>query len=277
MLTAKERKRLYDQDGPLQGERLFSSVWRGDRALAEAFVAFCEAERPREHLEWRRSKTPRQLDDYFVEMVAELEAALDDEDFLDEFLDQLPEEQAAEATRRVKEAIGTTQAAPKRKKRSKPDAAGRARLREVHVALDTLWEAWADQRPYAREDVVALRDALQALDPPPISARDLAGFVGDAEACLATDPLDAKKVYAWIWMLRAQLPHHAPVLKAYRQWLEETKASKRCTGTRADWLDRLLALEPPDRRQAARWLERSIVSPSEASALAALVEALNAP
>lgn len=277
MLTAKERKRLYDQDGPLQGERLFASVWREDRALAEAFVAFCEAERPREHLEWRSSKTPRQLGDYFVQMVAELEDGLCDEDLIDEFLDQLPEEQGLEATRRVKEALGTTKVAPKRNKPSKPDAEGRARLRVVHVALDALWEAWADKRPYAREEVVVLRDALVALDPPPIAARDLKGLVADANACLATDPLDARKVYSWIWMLRAQLPHHAPVLKAFRQWLEDQKESKRCAGTREEWLERLRALDPPDREQAARFLERAVQAPAEAEALASLVDALRGP
>lgn len=277
MLTAKERKRLYDQDGPLQGERLFSSVWRDDRALAEAFVAFCEAERPREHLEWRRSKTPRQLGDYFMDMVAELEDGLCDEGLIDEFLDQLPEEQGAEATRRVKEALGTTKVAPKRKKRSKLDAEGRARLRAVHVALDVLWEAWADERPYAREDVEALRDALVALDPPPISARDLADLVAEANACLAADPLDVRKVYSWIWMLRAQLPHHAPVLKAFRQWLEDQKESKRCSGTRVEWLERLRALDPPDREHAARLLERAVEAPAEAPKLASLVTELRAP
>jgi hypothetical protein len=276
VLTAKERKQLYDQDGPLQGERLFSSVWREDRALAEAFVAFCEAERPREHLEWRRSKTPRQLGDYFVEMVAELEDGLCDEDLIDEFLDELPEEQGAEATRRVKEALGTVKVPVKRNARRKSDAEARARLRVVHIALDALWEARAEQRPYARDEVVALRDALVALDPPPIAARDLTGLVAEANACLAADPLDARKVYSWIWMLRAQLPHHAPVLKAFRQWLEDQKESKRCSGTRAEWLERLRALEPPDREIAARLLERAVVAPAEAAALASLVGELRA-
>lgn len=277
MLTAKERRRLYDQDGPLQGERLFSSVWREERALAEAFVAFCEAERPREHLEWRRSKTPRQLGSYFVEMVAELEDALCDEDLVDEFLDWLPEEQGAEATRRVKEALGTTKVAPKRQKRTKPDAEGRARLRVVRVALDALWQAWAEQRPYAREEVVVLRDALMALEPPPVAARDLADLVTEANACLAMDPLDARKIYSWIWMLRAQLPHHAPVLEAFRQWLEDQKASKRCSGTREEWLERLRALDPPDRELAARLLERSVDAPGDAAELASLVDELRAP
>ncbi len=276
MLTSRELKRLYDQDGPLQGQVVFETAWREERGLADSFVAFCEAERPREHLSWKRARSARQLEEYWLPMVAELEDGLRDGELLDQFLDGLPAEEGERAAQLLKEALGTTKVAIKRKKRTGLDAAGRARVRAVHAALDALLEAWAQKQPYSRDDLQALRGALAALDPPPMKPRDLADYVADADACLATDPLDAKKVYALIWMLRGAVPYHAPVLKAFRQWLEDEKEPSRCAGTRTEWLERLLGLDRPDRLTAARLLERAVPSPEQAEELGPLLTELRA-
>ncbi|MBX3250537.1 MAG: hypothetical protein KF901_25395 [Myxococcales bacterium] len=276
MLTKKELRLLDSQEGPLGGAPLFESVWREERELAEAFVRFCDEHFPGAFVAWDGRLNPHQRRDYFVSMVAELEATVcaADRDPIDSFLEALPDAEATRAVHLVKAALGTEKVAVRRK--AKAAAPDRGALRAIHQPLDALWAAYDDERPYDREDLAALHRALIACEPPPIDAKDLRDYVDQAATCLAAKELDDRAVYALIWMLRASLPHHAPDLVAFRRWVEDPNRTQRktCDETRKKWLARLARLEAPEREAAAVALAAAVSSPKLMAERDALCAAL---
>ncbi|MEZ4469860.1 MAG: hypothetical protein R3F60_03455 [bacterium] len=100
--------------------------------------------------------------------------------------------------------------------------------------------------------------------------------VGSVDALLAHADIPRMKLYGILWELRAQVPHHEPILRDFEYWLADPNRAQRDTlaGIQADWLERLQAMEAEDRAVAALRVRRLIKSPKLTAQRDAVLAAL---
>lgn len=254
MLSDYEKDLLENQDGPLEGVNLFDSVWSQERELAERFVKFCEIHRPAIYIDWKSGLTDRQKEHYFVEMVATLEfSARDMGETIDAFLEWLEEPLQSEATQSLKEALGTEdEPLVRRPKASTAIDDDLAESRRLRRAIESLLNAYMAGEPFQADQVKELTDAYLALTNPPLKPRDHKAYLKDINKIAEAAEPKRADVYATVYSLHFNFPHHAPLLREFKRWISDPnrKAQEVWNGVESDWQEKLLTLHIEDRKDA---------------------------
>lgn len=262
MLSDYEKDLLENQDGPLEGVNLFDSIWSQERELAELFVKFCETHRPAIYIDWKNGLTERQKEHYFVEMVAALEFGTRDMgETIDAFLEWLEEPMQSRATQSLKEALETEdEPLVRRPKASAAIDDDHAESRRLRRAIDGLLSTYIAGEPFKADQIKELTDAYLALENPGLKPRDHKAYLKDIKKIAEAAEPKRADVYATVYSLHFNFPHHAPLLREFKRWISDPnrKAQEIWNGVESDWQERLLGLHPEDRKDALAALRRAL-------------------